>query len=174
MFGVTREAVPESSLLATYRGGRHPERWGEYLDCFVTTVPGSVALADYVSAFYTTWPFRLERAILRLALGAASTDADARAVGAGTATTFAVWNVGARTSTQLLMCDRFERTRSWFEVESRSDGSTTLRFGSGVVSETDPESGKPAMRRGFRWLLGFHALYSQLLLAAARAQCSPA
>jgi hypothetical protein len=29
MFSIAREAVPEDALLKTYRGGVHPERWGE-------------------------------------------------------------------------------------------------------------------------------------------------
>jgi hypothetical protein len=48
--------------------------------------------------------------------GAPADDGDAHALAQGSATTFSVWYVGERTATQVLMCDRYERTRSWFRV----------------------------------------------------------
>ena len=39
----------------------------------------------------------------------------------GSGTLFAIWRVGERTTTQLLMCDRFEKTRSWFQVAPMDD-----------------------------------------------------
>ena len=48
----------------------------------------------------------------------------------GFGTSFAIWRVGERTTTQLLMCDRYERTRSWFCVVPLGGGKTLLRFGS--------------------------------------------
>jgi hypothetical protein len=80
MFSVKRESVPDEALLRTYRGGLHPERWGNYQDCFAVNVAQRVNLDDFVFAFYTTPVFRLERLILRVAIGTGSTDADARAV----------------------------------------------------------------------------------------------
>jgi len=61
---------------------------------------------------WTAFRFRLERFILRAAIGARSTDADARAVADGTGMAFAAWTVADRTTTQLLMCDLYEATRS--------------------------------------------------------------
>jgi hypothetical protein len=168
MFSVTREAVPDDSLLKTFRGGAHPERWGGYADCFEVTVDRTVSLPEFVYAFYTSPTFRLERLLLRLFIGAASTRSDARAVAEGSATRFAAWYVGERSSTQLLMCDRYERTRSWFQVVPIAGNRTRLRFGSAVAAGRDGGSGPKSQDRGFRVMLRFHVLYSQVLLHAAK------
>jgi hypothetical protein len=151
----------------TYRGGERPERWGRYGDCFAVTVHRVVNLAEFVFAFYSSPVFRIERLMLRVLLGAPSSDSDARAVAEGSGGSFAVWYVGERTATQLLMCDRYERTRSWFRVVPMSGDRTLLQFGSAVAArgvETRPGS----RGGGFRLLLGFHVLYSQALLHAAK------
>src|ERR1019366_9113400 len=94
-----------AALLTTYRGGMRPQRWGIYADRFSVTVDRVVSMADFVFAFYTSPVLRIERLILRVLLGAPSTDAEAGAVATGSGTSFAVWRVGERTATQLLMCD---------------------------------------------------------------------
>ena len=168
MFSVTQGAVPEDASLKTYRGGAHPDCWGESGDCFAISVDRVVSLAEFVFAFYTSSVFRIERVFLRFLAGAPSTDADARQLADGSGTSFAVWRVGERTATQLLMCDRYERTRSWFRALPLSDGKTLLRFGSAVASRS---GGQPATRAGvsvFRLLLKFHVMYSQVLLHAAK------
>lgn len=164
MFSITREAVPDDALLKTFRGGKHPERWGRYADCFGLDVVGQVRLADFVFAFYTSPLFAIERHLLRMLIDAPSSRAGARAVADGHAETFAAWYVGERTPTQLLMCDRYERTRSWFCVAPASSG-TRLRFGSAVAAGNGESGQKPTT---FRLLLGFHVLYSQALLHAAK------
>jgi hypothetical protein len=169
MFSIIQEAAPEDALLKTYRGGVHPERWGSYGDCFSVRVERAVSLQDFVFAFYTSPVFRIERWLLRAFIGAPSSDRGARALADGSAASFAAWYVGDRTATQLLMCDRFERTRSWFRVLALDGGGTLLQFGSAVAAGgRDRGTGPAAQRRGFRPLLGFHVLYSQLLLNAAR------
>jgi hypothetical protein len=165
VFGIIRSAPPTNALLVTHRG-RHPERWGGYHDCFRICVPGRVTLQQFVVAFYTSRLFRLERALLRIFLAIPSSDADAYALARGTRNTFAVWYVGARTPTELLMCDHYERTRSWFRVGSDDDGSTELCFGSAVAGRRRANASF-VMSPSFRALLGFHLLYSQLLLQAA-------
>jgi hypothetical protein len=122
MFSVVRESVPDDALLKTYRGGARPGRWGRYGDCFSVNVDGAVSLADFVFAFYTSPVFRIERLILRILIRTPSSDAEARALADGSAASFAVWYVGERTATQLLMCDRYERTRSWFRVAALKTG----------------------------------------------------
>jgi hypothetical protein len=125
-----------------------------------------VSLSEFVFAFYTSPVFRIERLLLFL-VGADSTDEQARAVAEGRGETFAVWTVGERTVDQLLMCDRYGKTRSWFRVVPRASGGTVLQFGSAVAARpTEMDSVK--MSRGFGVLLGFHRLYSRVLLAAAR------
>jgi hypothetical protein len=165
MFSIAQEAVPAEALLKTYRGGAHPERWGRYSDCFTIIVDRDVNLSDFVFAFYTSAVFRIERLVLH-ALGAPSSRCGARALADGAAVGFAVWYVGERTATQLLMCDRFERTRSWFCVEPVEGCKTRLQFGSAVASGNIYGNGA-ALDRRFNVLLRFHVLYSQVLLHAA-------
>jgi hypothetical protein len=167
MFSVRREAVPDDALLKTYRGAVKPERWGSYADCFAVTVDHEVDLADFVSAFYTSWVFRIEGFILHALLGVSASERDARALAGGAADRFSAWYVGQRTATQLLMCDRYERTRSWLCVTPKSGGGTRLLFGSAVAAKRD-RTGVPAMGGGFHLLLRFHILYSQILLHAAK------
>jgi hypothetical protein len=170
MFSVTREAVPDDSLLKTFRGGARPERWGGYADCFEVTVNRTVTLSEFVYAFYTSPAFRVERFLLRLFIGAGSTRSDADAVAKGSASRFAAWYVGERSATQLLMCDRYERTRSWFCVVPIAGNRTRLQFGSAVAAARDG-GGRPEPRgKGFRLMLRFHVLYSQVLLHAAKAR----
>src|SRR5271154_45861 len=103
MFSVTREPVPEDSLLRTYRGGARPWRWGKYGDCFSLIADREVSLSGFVFAFYSSWVFRPERWLLAAATRAPASDQEARAVADGSAATFAVWYVGERSATQLLM-----------------------------------------------------------------------
>jgi hypothetical protein len=160
--------VPEDALLLTHRGGARPERWGKYGDCFAVPVDRVVNLAEFVFAFYSSPVFRIERLILRVLVGVPSSDADARAVADGSAGSFAVWYVGERTATQLLMCDRYERTRSWFRVVPMSGDRTLLQFGSAVAARGAPTRSESRGGGGFRLLLRFHVLYSQALLHAAK------
>ncbi len=147
-----------------------------YADCYVTRVPQAVAHAQFVEAFYTTWLFKLERAILRWLVRMPSTDLEARELAHGNRNVFAAWKVEARAPDQLLMCDFRGATRSWLMVESASadaGGGTHLYFGS-VVVPVRTSNGKKAMSFGFRALLGFHKLYSRALLRAARARLTRA
>jgi hypothetical protein len=167
MSSIVQGPVPDDALLKTYRGGRHPELWGAYGDCFSVPVDRPVSLAEFVIAFYTTPVFRAERLILRVAIGAASTDEEARQVVAGLRDSFAAWRVGARTDTQLLMCDQYDQTRSWFRVTPQGAAGTLLQFGSGIAARRSP-NGELRMSSAFSMLLWFHVLYSRILLRSAR------
>jgi hypothetical protein len=173
MFSVTRESVPHDSLLKTYRGPVRPERWGSYADCFAVKAAGTVDLSDFVFAFYTSRIFRVEGFILRALLGVSASRSEARALAEGTSDKFSAWYVVQRTKTQLLMCDRYERTRSWFCVALDPDGGTRLLFGSAVAAKRD-QAGAPSLGGGFHFLLRFHILYSQVLLRAAERNLSAA
>jgi len=164
---VVQEALADDALLRTWRGGRHPERWGDYGDCFSALIDRPVPLADFVVAFYTTPLFRVERLILRLLAASPSTDEEIRQLMAGSRATFAAWERSARTETQLLMSDRYGKTRSWFRVVPQASGGTLLQFGSAVAAKPGA-NGSSGMSSGFHVLLGFHRLYSRLLLQSAR------
>jgi hypothetical protein len=153
--------LPAGALLGRYRD------IGAYTDCYGVTVPGDVAHARFVEAFYTTWLFKLERAVLVL-VGKPSTDAQARALAHGEAEAFAAWRVEARAPAQLLLCDYRRRTRSWLMREAVENG-TRLYFGSAVVPVVDKD-GRRSLGFAFRALLGFHRIYSRALLRAAIAR----
>ncbi len=159
---VTRTDLPPSALLGRYSGT------GAYTDCYSVDVPGDVSLADFVQAFYTGFVFRIERFLLRMFLSRPSTDGDIQRLMSGESEDFAAWRVEAQHETQLLMCDIAARTRSWFMVESNSDGTTRLYFGSAVVPVRDKRTGASKLGLVFDLLLGFHKLYSIVLLRAAQ------
>lgn len=158
-----------------------------YADCYVTEVAGVVSQAAFVEAFYTTGLFKVERLILKWFAGRPSTDLDARRLAAGAVASFAAWRVEAQSAEQLLLADFTGSTRSWLMAEAGKTGSsastgastgasssasttassTRLYFGSAVVPK---KGGSPATRKmgfAFHALLGFHRLYSRLLLSAA-------
>lgn len=144
--------LPEEALTRRYRES------GAYTDCFFTELARPVTHAEFVEAFYTTALFKLERRILRLCVARPSTDAEARALARGERDSFAAWSVEARTPNQILLRDFTGRTCSWLMVASAGRGpGTRLYFGS-VVMPSSPVHEK---------LLGFHTLYSRLLLRAA-------
>ena|SRR6266850_151549 len=72
MHTVLQGPLPEDPLLKTYRGGKHPELWGAYGDCFSASIDRSVSLAEFVVAFYIAPVFRIERLILHVLAGSPS------------------------------------------------------------------------------------------------------
>lgn len=159
--------LPDGALLEAYR------QRGDYTDCFCTELPGSISHARCVSAFYTTWLFKIERLILRWVVAKPSTDRDVAQLAAGERDIFAAWRVEGRGENQLLLSDIYGRTRSWLMVAPITDAAgarTRLYFGSAVVAEGDRRSGQPRMAPRFRLLLGFHKIYSRALLSAARSR----
>ena len=164
--------LPQASLLRRYKEGR------AYVDCYVTEVSGDVAQAAFVEAFYTTPLFKLERWMLKWLVHRPSTDIEAAQLAHGRIDTFAAWRVADRTADQLLLGDFSGRTKSWLmvapvtpvaPVSSAATGARTrLYFGSAVVARVDARSGSQSMGFAFHALLGFHKLYSSLLLQAAR------
>jgi hypothetical protein len=147
---IEESPLPDSALLRKY------VQSGAYTDCFSTEIQGNTSIAEFVEAFYTTWLFKLERFILRVAVSKPSSDAEARQVSEGEIDRFAAWYVEDRSDNQLLMSDFRDQTRSWFMVTPGR-----LYFGSAVI---------PTDRKSYSLLLGFHRLYSRLLLAAAKSR----
>ncbi|MDH4021832.1 MAG: hypothetical protein OEV14_01775 [Gammaproteobacteria bacterium] len=161
--------LPDEALLGRYT------RSGAFTDCYVTELPGTFSHAEYVRAFYTTWVFRLERAILKWAVARPSTDEQARQLAEGSIDSFAAWHVEGRSENQLLMSDFQGRTRSWFMTGTQAAGNaarTRLYFGSAVVPVTDSREGTARPGPLFSALLGFHKLYSRVLLGAAKSRLS--
>lgn len=160
--------LPQTSLLRRYEQGLG------YTDCYVTELAGPVSQVAFVEAFYTTPLFRIERAVLKWLARRPSTDHEARQLAVGTIPTFAAWRVEAQTAEQLLLADFTGRTRSWLMAVASNGAelgsSSRLYFGSAVVPRRSRPSAAPEMGFAFHALLGFHRLYSKLLLGAARSR----
>ena len=154
--------LPDNALLRKYLNG------GSYADCYVTEIARPVSHAEYVEAFYTTAVFKLERLLLSWFVARPSTDAQARELASGERNSFAAWSIEAREANQVLLSDLHGRTRSWLMSAPASSNQTTqLFFGSAVVPTIDRRSGEARMGSTFKALLGFHKLYSRVLLRAA-------
>jgi hypothetical protein len=142
---------------------------GAYTDCYAIDVGKSITHRQYVEAFYTTPLFKFERLLLTWLVSKPSTDAQARELASAERSTFAAWSVEARSEDQLLLSDFKGRTRSWLMVEPVQDEKSTttrLYFGSAFVPGSKASDHR---RKGFAFhaLLGFHKLYSKLLLKAS-------
>ncbi len=150
--------LPDTALLR-----RHADRPGCLSDCFHASLPGAVSLADLVAAFYGSQAFRPEALILRLTTGQ-DTGADAvSAIAEGRSERFVMWQVEARTDTQLLMAVGRGPIRSWWMVAPQAEGRTGLYFGSAVL----PRPGaKPKVFAPVRVGHGLHKLYSRILLGS--------
>jgi hypothetical protein len=167
MFYIQTCKLPPGALLGRYLGG------GAFADCYVTEIASPVTHAEYVSAFYTTPVFKLERLILEWLVSRPSTDTQALQLATGTLDEFAAWSVESRSTDQLLLSDFRGRTRSWLMIEKAGvDGAsgTRLYFGSAVVPAIDRKSDRALLGFTDRALLGFHKLYSRVLLQAAHRQ----
>ncbi|RZI45027.1 hypothetical protein EGT07_02195 [Herbaspirillum sp. HC18] len=133
----------------------------------------AISMDEYVSAFYTTPLFKVERFLLSLLAGKHSTDAGARKLALGEASNFAAWRVEDRANNELLLCDFLGRTRSWLMVKPSSaanPGSVRLYFGSAVVPQSWSATGKASFGFAFHALHGFHHLYTRALMRAAQAK----
>jgi hypothetical protein len=137
---------------------------GYYTDCFAIEVAGDVTLAAFINAFYTTWLFRAERLVLRVAARVPSTDEQLRDLASGQGDQFAAWRVEARSDVQVLL--NAGRTKSCLMVVPVGD-KTRLMFGSVVVPEPAKGNKPPRLGPVFDTLLGAHRVYSRLLLGAA-------
>lgn len=164
--------LPQNALLRKYRDSASASLAGSYTDCYSVSVAQPVALADFVCAFYTTPVFKLERLILKYLVARPSTDEQAKQLANGSIDTFAAWSVEERTDDQLLMCDFHSRTRSWFMVVPLDEAETLLLFGSAVTPAQNRKTGQWELGTGFSALLGFHKLYSRVLLSSATRRLS--
>ncbi len=160
--------LPEQALLQKYADGSQSVH--SYTDCFSIVINQTVTLPEFVLAFYTTAVFKLERWILRWLVSKPSSDQQAADVAEGRIDAFAAWILEQRSEGQLLMCDFTGRTRSWFMVtqEAGEPGKTRLWFGSAVVHKDKSDAARRKSSGRFNLLLGFHKLYSRVLLSSAK------
>ena len=141
---------------------------GTYTDCYSVTIPGSITQTEFITAFYTTAIFKLERFLLATLVSRPSTDSGVDNLASGQSNHFAAWSVEHRTANQLLLAAG--PTRSWLMATQNADRvphETTLYFGSAVVPTCTDRNGRPTMGWPFHALLGFHKLYSRTLLCSA-------
>ena len=161
------ERVRVCGLPANALSRRHRAS-GDYTDCFCTKIARDVSHAEFVAAFYTTWLFKLERWILARFVARHSTDAGARALAFGQDDRFAAWTVEQRAPDQVLLRDFTGRTCSWLMTKAAAEpGCTLLYFGSVVTPVRDASTGRPSLGPVQGRLIGFHRLYSRMLLGAA-------
>ncbi|MEM9351190.1 MAG: hypothetical protein AAGA47_13100, partial [Pseudomonadota bacterium] len=140
-------------LISRYSGG------GSHVDAYAVTTAEPVELSDYVSAFFQTPVFRLERRLLSFG-GHASDAGQVLALAEGTGEAMAAWRVEDRSDRELLLTVPGTPIRTWLAVDEAQ-----VWFGSAVLAD---ETGKIAFAA--RALMPFHAFYSRLLLSlAARA-----
>jgi hypothetical protein len=159
MLSIKKCPVPANTMLEKYSTTD-----GAYTDCYITEVTQLIAFPQFITVFYTTPLFKLERLILKVFASKPSTDMDVRQLAEGNVKTFAAWKVENRSENQLLMCDFLGRTRSWLMFVPVDDSQTRLYFGSAVV----PKQNSKSIGFGFRALLAFHKIYSRLLLYSAK------
>lgn len=168
MFSIGTCPIPDDALLMRYAVD------SGFADCYTTVIDGAFSQAQFVEAFYTTWLFKLERAIIHRFIAKPSTDDQARQLANGSIDSFAAWHVEARSFKQLLLCDFQSRTRSWLMVAPIvSDAGrkrTRLYFGSAVVPVLNVKTGTRSLGLVFVALLGFHRLYSRVLLYSTRSR----
>lgn len=154
---VTCAPLPAGALLESYASA------GAYTDCFVTTINRTVSHAQFVEAFYTSPVFRVERWLIAAVLFRLSTDLEARKLASGKLDEFAAWTVENRTHNQIILVSG--RTRSWFmtlqsPITVDSGENTVIYFGSAIV----PHARTGRLGWQYSSLLGFHKLYSRVLL----------
>ena len=167
--------VPLSSLLRKYKDG------SGFADCYVAEAPGVVSQEVFIQAVYTSPLSKIERIVLRYLASKPATNADAKALAVGTADKFSAWRVEARSSSELLLADFTGRTRSWLMAMPVRDAAkrasqqprTLLYFGSAVLPISNHGTQTQSMGWVFHALLGFHQLYSRLLLRAATRRVLP-
>jgi len=165
---IQRCELPADALLRKYLHG------GAYADCYMTDIAKPVSHLEYVEAFYTTRVFKAERLLLEWLVSRPSTDLEARQLAAGSLGSFAAWRVEGRCADQILLADFTGRTRSWLMIAalegSGATPGTRLYFGSAVIPVMCGGTATAGLGFTFGLLLGFHKLYSRVLLRAARSR----
>jgi hypothetical protein len=90
MFPIRACPLPDGARLSIYRAS------DACTNCVAADVAGTISQEQFVSAFYTTFVFKLERAILKWAMSKLSSDAQVQQLAAGSIDEFAAWHVEGR------------------------------------------------------------------------------
>ena len=162
--GISYCLPPRQALLRPYM-----DIDGCYTDCFVADIKSKVDLQEFVTAFYTTPLFKIERSILRLVFAKPSSDEEALQVALGQIEHFAAWDVEERSDLEMVMRDFSGRTRSWFMVQPAQE-TTRIYFGSAILPGISSKPDQQSIGWVATLLLGPHRLYSKALLLAAKRQ----
>lgn len=160
MRSVSTGEIPENGALMSYA-----LRPGCYTDCYFVDVPGQVVLSDFISTFFNTPLFRVERFILAVVASQPTTIEDVKNISEGKSDRFAVWKVESRDDFQLMMSVGDGPIRSWWMVSPGLNNNEYSRiyFGSAVLSTTVDSAGAPKIGAFFRIFLGFHKAYAYSL-----------
>ena len=164
LLSVSKTTLPENALLQRYCNSEN------YTDCYTSVMRGEILHSEFIYAFYTTWLFKIERALLKRFVAKPSTDQQALKLAQGARDDFSAWIVESRCDNQLLMSDFHGRTRSWFMSERcyvEDKYCSRLYFGSAVVSPKNKGAANISHRLVLNGLLCFHKLYSRSLLNCA-------
>jgi hypothetical protein len=163
--------LPPKAFLQTYKQSQ------SFTDCYVIQVSGHITQATFVEAFYTSALFKIERTLLHYLAKRPASDQDAAQLASCGATHFSAWRVEAQDKDQLLLADFTGRTRSWLMATALLDENgnpyTKLYFGSAVIPHHQAGPNAPKMGFMFNALIGFHKLYSRVLLRAAVGRIKP-
>ena len=158
---------------------------GAYIDCFCFMMPCVISFEEFVTAFYTSRLFKIERVILSIVVRKPSDDRQAIAIAQGRQKYFSAWSERARSPNELLMCDFQNQTCSFFKVvevpcsKSRESSenhykdfstnapSSVLYFGTVLVPHKHSNGKLKEKPLFIRWLMPFHRLYSKALMRSA-------
>ncbi len=165
MHSVKSAIIPENGLIQTYASQKDC-----YVDCYYTDVPKHVRLEEFIVAFFTTPVFRLERKLLGIFASRPSTDTDVKNLAQGSSDVLAFWKIELREDNQLLLAVVNSPIRSWLMIAPLADDAnqTRLYFGSVVLPKINKDTGEAKMGLLFNSLLGFHKVYSKILLSLAK------
>ena len=167
--GVRKTQPPDGSLLHSFTALP-----GAHVDCYHADVDRRLDLTAYITTFFDTSVFRLERRILALAGQQYATTEDVNMLANDQCEHFATWQVEQRTDDELLMGVRGQPIKTWLFTRENETGGAALYFGSAVIPEDTGTGGTPRISAIIRALTPLHKLYSRILLMlAARALRRP-
>ncbi len=164
MFSVKSCPIPDNVYLARYQ-----EQSRSYTDCFSVDISRRVSLSEFISVFFNTFLFRMERRVL--SVFSSSTHQDVVDLATGSSDSLALWSVEARDDDQLLLSFGKGDVHTWLMVLPGVDGAdssrlyfgTGLHFGSTIIPEYKAGEGA-RLSTVYYPFIGCHRIYARLLL----------